>query len=90
MSEEDIDSTLRDLRLQRRNVVKALNDVLNRCGTDDGVSRREMEQMEKLGPFIEDFVKKANDSINILEGTDGDNDLLIDGLEMNVDLMEIK
>ena len=53
MSEEGIDATLRDLHLQRRNIVKALNDMSDRCGTGDGLPRAEMEQgNKKLEPLI--------------------------------------
>ena len=40
--------------------------------------------------MIEDFVKRAIDSIKTLEETEGDHELLIENSEMNVDLIEIK
>ena len=59
MSQENTDTILRDLRLQRRNVGKGLKDVLVRCKTGDSLSKTEAEnEKERLEPLVDEFVEK--------------------------------
>ena len=61
MSEEEIDATLRELRLQKRNIYKVLNDMIVKGRTDKGISKVEVKrEKERLEPLVESFVKNAN------------------------------
>ena len=60
MSEEGIDATLRELRFQKRNVYKALNDVIVKSRTDEGITKEEVEkEKEGLETLIESFEKNT-------------------------------
>ena len=37
--------------------------------------------------MVENFVRKANECMEMLEKSEDDNDILIEGLEMNVDII---
>jgi len=60
MSQEDFDTILCDLCLQRRNIRKDFNDVLDRCEMEDGLSKTEIEgDRVRLEPLVDEFVKTA-------------------------------
>ena len=60
MSQGDIDTTLRDLRQQRQDVIDELKDVLERCEADDGLSKDEIGQGSlRLVPLVEAYMVKS-------------------------------
>ena len=65
--------------MQRRNVGKDLKDVLDKCETDNGLSKTEIEnEKELLKPLVNDFVKKTDNCLNALGERGRTNDDLIE------------
>ena len=59
MSQKDLDTILHDLRQQRKNVKnEIIKDVLDRCETDDSLSKTGIEQENKrLKSLVDRFIK---------------------------------
>ena len=52
-----------------------MNDVIAKSISDEGMMGKEMEGVkEGLDPLIEGFAEKANQCIETLRGSNGDND----------------
>ena len=80
MSEGDIQTILRDLRQQRRDVKNDIKDVLNRCESDMGLSKTEIErESERLKPSVITFVEGSDECLEMLnKQTEGDNNEMIE------------
>ena len=75
MSEGDIQTILHDLRQQRRDVKNDIKDVLDRCESDEGLSKPEIEwESKRLKHSVITFVERSNECLEMLnKQTEGDN-----------------
>ena len=82
---------MRELRLKKRNVYKAVDEALKRSKLEEDYLEEGMEGLRTgVEPLLKEFDLCVNKHIETLEQTEGDNDEEIETWEMHVELVHIK
>ena len=88
MPQGETETILRELRLLRRNFGNELKAISDKCETDEGLSKNEIENERKwLEPLLSEFVSKTNIGVNVLEESGEDNDKVIEDLKVHAEII---
>ena len=91
MSQEEKKTILRNLHLQRRNVVNEIKIILDKSETGKGLSKNEIEnERKRLQPLLSEFVSNYNIGVKVFEESDEDNSKVIENLKAHMESMKLK